>query len=433
MLEVFAKFVEAVALTSISIYIIKNITNRNIKLNNIRTIVLLVIFSLLSVFLHQTEYKGVYTITIIFLNIWVYKTVFNFNIEESILVTGVTMICLLLGDLAASTLLRCFYSLEDIRSSTLLSLLANLIVIILGFSIINIKVLKKQLQKFYTNGSKISTPINIAFVILLILGFCFLGYNITSSHNDAPEYFVNVLAMAIFGILAYIFLQNKNEYSKLTDEYDSLFSYIQTFEDWIEKEQLNRHEYKNQLAVLRCMTKERKVKDKIDEILEDNINIEGDIVHQLKILPKGGIKGLMYYKVALAQKKKINVEVNVSLETKSELSKLKEKDIRVLCKLIGIYLDNAIEAAVEPRKKKLLIEVYEVKDKISFVFSNTFKKHKIFNDRNKKGVSSKGEGRGNGLYFAANLISKNEWLYQKQEIVDGYYIQQLIITKRQKK
>ena len=35
-----------------------------------------------------------------------------------------------------------------------------------------------------------------------------------------------------------------------------LFSYVyKHFEDWIEKEQLNRHEYKNQLAVLRCLTK----------------------------------------------------------------------------------------------------------------------------------------------------------------------------------
>ena len=138
----------------------------------------------------------------------------------------------------------------------------------------------------------------------------------------------------------------------------------------------------------------------------------------------------MYYKVALAQKKKINVEVNVSLEPKSELTKLKEKDIRVLCKLIGIYLDNAIEAAMEPRKKNILIEVYEIKDKITFVISNTFKKHINFNERNKKGVSSKGEGRGNGLYFASNLIKKNHWLYQKQEILDNYYIQQLIIYKK---
>ena len=184
-----------------------------------------------------------------------------------------------------------------------------------------------------------------------------------------------------------------------------IFSYVQNFEDWIEKEQLNRHEYKNQLAVIRCLTKEKNVKDKIDEILEDNINIEGSVVSKLKFLPKGGIKGLMYYKAAIAQKKKINLTVDVDLEPKSILTKLSEQDVRVLCKLIGIYFDNAIEAAAETRKKSVLLEIYEIKDKVTIVLSNTFKKHDNFKNRNKKGVSSKGEGHGNGLYFASKLIS----------------------------
>ena len=113
--------------------------------------------------------------------------------------------------------------------------------------------------------------------------------------------------MLIFFVLATLFIKSKNSYDKLNSEYESMFNYVQNFEDWIEKEQLNRHEYKNQLAVLRCLTSEKKVKDKIDEILEDSINVEGEVVHQLKTLPKGGIKGLMYYKSAIAQKNKIDL------------------------------------------------------------------------------------------------------------------------------
>ena len=192
---------------------------------------------------------------------------------------------------------------------------------------------------------------------------------------------------------------------------------------------MNRHEYKNQLAVLRCLTKEKKVKNKIDEILEDNINIEEQAVTNFKSLPKGGIKGLMYYKAAIAQKQKINLTTDVSIENKGILTKLSEKEVRILCKLIGIYFDNAIEAAVESRKKNVTIEIYELKDKVNIVFSNTFKKHKNMKDRNKKGVSSKGEGRGNGLYFASKLIKENAWLEEKQEIIDNYYIQELTIHK----
>ena len=161
----------------------------------------------------------------------------------------------------------------------------------------------------------------------------------------------------------------------------------------------------------------------------ENLNVDGEIINQLKQLPKGGIKGLMYYKVAIAQKKKINITADVSLEEKSILHKLNEKDIRIICKLIGIYLDNAIEAAEETRKKRLSIEIYELRDKACFVFSNTFKQSANFADRNKKGITTKGEGHGNGLYFASKLIQNNDWLESKQEIIDKYYVQQLIIHK----
>ena len=51
--------------------------------------------------------------------------------------------------------------------------------------------------------------------------------------------------MIIISVLTLLFINSKNEYKRLSSDYEILFTYIQTFEDWIEKEQLNRHEYKN--------------------------------------------------------------------------------------------------------------------------------------------------------------------------------------------
>jgi len=295
--------------------------------------------------------------------------------------------------------------------------------------IITIPKVKNKLCDFYyniKNKKKISTVI---FFSLTIIISSILGFHISQNIEFDFSYIVTLIAIFILGILVIIFINSRNEYNNLVTEYDLLFTYIQNFEEWIEKEQLNRHEYKNQLAVLRCLTKEKKVKEKIDEILEDNINIEGQAVTNLKNLPKGGIKGLMYYKAAIAQKQKINLTTDVSIENKGILTKLSEKEVRILCKLIGIYFDNAIEAAAESRKKNVTIEIYELKDKVNIVFSNTFKKHKNMKDRNKKGVSSKGEGRGNGLYFASKLIKENPWIEDNQEIIDSYYIQTICIKK----
>ena len=414
-------------------YIINVIIQNKNKKANIYNILYILILVIISVILHPIQYAGLYTITIFLLDIIIYKMIFKISLEESILSCGILMLIVSIAELIVSIIVRQFFSIHIIRTDFLISILANLSVGILCCILMNIPFIKDQLRKFYQNIIPMKMISNIIFFTLLIIEISFLFYNMAVTNLFNINYIINLIVIIISFIITYIFIKNKNEYKKLTDEYDTLFNYIQTFEDWIEKEQLNRHEYKNQLAVLRCLTKEKKVKDKIDEILEDNINIEGQAVTQLKSLPKGGIKGLMYYKAALAQKNKLNLTIDVSIESKGILTKLSEKEIRILCKLIGIYFDNAIEAAGESRKKTISIEVYELKDKVNFVFSNTFKRHKNMKDRNKKGVSSKGEGRGNGLYFASKLIKDNSWLAEKQEIIDNYYIQQLFVYKQNKK
>lgn len=429
MLEVFTKVIQGFIMSIYGFIIIKRIIKSETKIITFRSILMITALSILAAQLNNAEYQSLYTISIFALNIIVYKMIFNIKIEESLVACGMLMILTFIGDLSISSVLRLFFSIEEIRSNELLYLLSTTMVSTLGFALLQIKSLLKKLQQFYLNLSENKPLLNKLFLILLIIGLSSIAQNITGYFIFEKEYITNIIIMIIFFALSYLFINSRNDYKELSSQYDGLFTYVQNFEDWIEKEQLNRHEYKNQLAVLRCLTKEKKVKDKIDEILEDSINVEGEVVHQLKSLPKGGLKGLMYYKSAIAQKNKINLTVNISIERNSILNKLSEQDIRVLCKLIGIYFDNAIEAAKETRKKVIMIEIYELKDKVNIVFSNTFKQHKNFKDRNKKGVSSKGEGHGNGLYFASKLIDKNEWLEEKQEVIDKYYIQQLTIKQ----
>ena len=433
MLEVFVDLLGSLLLSITGFYIIKKIISSQEKLFVIQNVLFILLLSFITILLHKAEYTGVESLTIFIINIIIYKLIFKISFEESTISVGLMMIVMFLSDLITALLLTYFYSFNTIRNTIFLTLVADFSVCMINISIIRIKIILNQISKFYTYCKAHYSIGNTIFLIMLMIGLCISAYNITASEIFSLKYVLNTLMMTSLGTITYIFVKNRNSYNELTDEYDSLFSYIQNFEEWIEKEQLNRHEYKNQLAVLRCLTKEKKVKEKIDEILEDNINIEGEVIHQLKQLPKGGIKGLMYYKVAIGQKKKVKITADVSLETKSILNQLTEQEIRIVCKLIGIYLDNAIEAAEETRKKNLLIEVYELSNKVCFVFSNTFKKKDNFNDRNKKGVTTKGEGHGNGLYFASKLIEENNFLEAKQDVVDGYYIQQLIIKRKESK
>lgn len=429
MLEVCVRIICAIIMTSTSFYIIKKIIGDNNEKISLKNIGYLLIIMILSVVLYKIQYTMIYSLTIYLINIIVFKEMFKISLEKSTIGTTISMVIMLISDMLVSFVMRGFFDINEIRNSEILNITANVAVGILSIIFININKNVNPIKQFLSSLTEKIVVGNWIFFVLLIVDFSCLAYNITITETYGKGYFINLIVIMVFIVIMFIYIQGKNDYKKLSDEYDNMFIYVQNFEDWIEKEQLNRHEYKNQLAVLRCLTKEKKVKDKIDEILEDNINIEGQAVTNLKNLPKGGIKGLMYYKAAIAQKQKINLTTDVSINDKGILTKLSEKQVRVLCKLIGIYFDNAIEAATESRKKNLTIEIYELKDRVSIVFSNTFKNHKNMKERNKKGVSSKGEGRGNGLYFASKLIKENKWLEQKQEIIDNYYIQQIFVLK----
>lgn len=429
MFAVIVDFMCSLIMSLYGIYIIKKITKSEERISRVKNVLLVIILTTVTVLLKSDDYAALYSISIFILNIIIYKNIFNLTLEKALIACGILMTITLIGDLVVG-LFFIKLSAYIVRTTWYMYIISTNLVVLLGIAIMNIKSISRQLENFYINMSKKETISNILFLTILIIGLILLIDNIWLKTGFSKTSFTNLIITVIFIFITYLFIKSKNNYSELSSEYDSLFLYIQNFEEWIEKEQLNRHEYKNQLAVLSCLTEEKRVKDKIDEILDDNIKIEGEVVQQLKGLPKGGIKGLMYYKSAIAQKNRIRLNISVSIERKSILKKLPEKDIRILCKLIGIYFDNAIEAARETRKKEILIEIYEIKDKVNIVFSNTFKKNYKIDNINRKGISTKGKGRGNGLYFASKLINNNKWLSQKQEIIDKYYIQTLTINNK---
>lgn len=429
MLEVLSNFINCLITTVFGFYLFRIIIKKDQKILNLKTILLLCTSSVITAYLQNNEFIKVHTIIIFILNVLVYKEIFKIHFEESIVATSLLMLLMFVSEIVLSLGLILFFSINEIKDNVVLNIILNIIIGLITLCIFNINKIKTQINLFYTNVKSKENISNISFLVLSILIVANFASELISDFHFNYNYISNLLTLIILVILTSIFINSKNKYSRLNEEYNTLFSYIQHFEDWIEREQLNRHEYKNQLAILRSLTKEKTIVNKIDEILEDNINIKGDVVHKLKELPKGGLKGLMYYKVAIAQKQKLNIEVDVSLHKRSFLKKLSENQIKVLCNLIGIYFDNAIEAAVETEGKLVSLEIYEVKDMVKIVIANTFTKSNNFDRRYERGVTTKGKGHGNGLYYANSLLSKNDWVETQQEIIDEYYIQSIIIKK----
>lgn len=429
MSAVITSIVCSLILSFTSLYILKNIIQSKNRILTIKNLFIIILLSFLQTFL----YKEIYSINYIIGNFLIltlcYKFIFNESMIKIILSTCISLIILMFSDILTSIVVINFISLKTIRGCWYVRIILNLTVSIIDILIINIKAINQKFKKFIEKFESKSNIMIIVFLSILIITILFIMYNISINFKLTLNFVENLLLFITLITFCYIFINENNEFNILNEKYDSLFNYVQTFENWIEKEQLNRHEYKNQLASIRCITKEKKVRDKIDSIMLDNINITNDTVNQLKPIPNGGLKGLLYYKIAIAENKKLNIELDISIKNPEIIKKLSEDKIKILCRLLGIYLDNAIEAAKETKKKIISIEIYEVDKNINIVITNTFDNTNDISKRNDKGFTTKGQGHGKGLYFAKKMIDKSNWLEESQSILDKYYIQRLIIKK----
>ena len=407
-----------------SMYIITSLLDRKLKLVSLRNLIIIVTLTSVQTITYNYEYSILYTFVNYMLLVIANKIIFKENMYKIIVATYILLLILIIGDIINSIVMINFVTLGKIRSCWYLRIISNLLVS--WYSIIISRVFNKKFKYFVEQFENRYIPVMYLFTVLII-SIIFVIYGIAANFDFNISFITNILIIVALVSFFYIFINEDNEFHKLNDEYDSLFKCIQTFEEWIEREQLNRHEYKNQLASLRCISKEKKVKDKIDSIINDNININSSTVNQLKPIPNGGLKGLLYYKIVIAQNNKLNIELDISLKHPNLIKNISEVNMKIICRLVGIYMDNAIEAATTTNKKIICLEIYEIKKEINIVISNSFNKTDNFSKRYEKGYSTKGKGRGNGLYFAKKMVNKCSWITEEQSTHDEFYIQKLII------
>ena len=228
-------------------------------------------------------------------------------------------------------------------------------------------------------------------------------------------------------------LKDKIEYNNLCMKYDCLFDYFKDVEDNLDDVSLTNHEYKNQLAVIKGYIENNKQGEAIkyiNDIVNDNSEVDSNIISELKNIPKGGIKGLLYYKIITAHSRNVTPVLNISNDSKKYLKKLTSEENRVISKVLGVYIDNAIESASLLDKKFITIEIYSLGNIINFVISNQFKPEISDITRvSEKGYSTKGKGHGKGTYLINKIIKKTNWVHTERKIIKNFYIQKISVIK----
>ena len=98
--------------------------------------------------------------------------------------------------------------------------------------------------------------------------------------------------------------------------------------------------------------------------------------------------------------------------------------------MLGIYLDNAIDAALECDRKEIKFNIVNEEKAITIILMNTFVDKGIQLERiGTRSYSTKGEDRGIGLYNVKDILRKHRNVFKETAIKDGYFVQTLILEK----
>jgi two-component system sensor histidine kinase AgrC len=147
----------------------------------------------------------------------------------------------------------------------------------------------------------------------------------------------------------------------------------------------------------------------------------------IKNIPIPGIKGLINYK--LLEMKDLNIIVDVYVSDSVASIKNNNLDIKEknnLYTILGVILDNAIEASLESDDKMVSLQFFKEDDEINIILANTFKNINL-DYLDKKGFSTKGENRGIGLYLVKEIIKHSECIKKETSIINNFFVQKIII------
>lgn len=210
-----------------------------------------------------------------------------------------------------------------------------------------------------------------------------------------------------------------------------LLSKLNEYENIINKQGERNHEYKNQLIVLKGYIDD---KEKLNEYLEmligDHKTGENYEVRQLSRLKQLGIKQLLYFKIEKIKSNKIKFCPYISDSISNSFNKFDLFMIKDITKLLGILMDNAIDASKKSKEKEIFLYMTEEKKYINIKIMNSIKDDKGLKNIGKKRYSTKGKNHGFGLLLAKEIVRKNKKLELVTDIDENMFSQTILIDKK---
>lgn len=326
------------------------------------------------------------------------------------------------------------FHIETFDSIADMPLLYDLGCLIISISLLGISQLISLVKKkchttFEILPKSITSLVNaIVTFLLLVPNLVMLLYYHDDKNIPLVIIIVNILAIiAMFFVSTY---NTKKGFELVTAEQELVTqrTYNKTLQNLVDGLRTFKHDYNNTLQTMYGYVQLNNM-DGLKEFFEQILDESRAITALDKLNPdffkNPSLFGLITAKYEYARQN--NVSINFEM-----YGKLEEADMQIydLTRILGIFLDNAIEASVGSERKKVNFMVIKRKGKIVVEITNTYSELGLRLEKiNDKGASSKGENRGLGLYKVKEILKKYPKVEHETKASGGMFMQRLSINE----
>ena len=270
-------------------------------------------------------------------------------------------------------------------------------------------------------------PCCLIFIIILNIAIMAAYYRIDFKYLLV----FNVLVILICSVIILYSLITKNKYNKVSDKYNIAIKSLNDYEDMMTKYRVANHENKNMLLTVRAMiiNKDKNITKYIDSMIENKYLDDEKLLFNVSTIPSGGLRATIYSEILKIKENKINYTLNIDRNIKTvDLIELDTETIVDICKIIGVFIDNAIEEVVKNSRKEIRINLYIENNKFCIKISNNYSGKISVDKINNEGYTTKGKGHGYGLSLVRKIIKENMIFDHKTEIGKNIFSQVLVIN-----
>ena len=354
--------------------------------------------------------------------------------KDSILLSFLALIIMSLSEIIVTiSFVFCGINSDLIVNNSYLNVLVNVLIGIISIIILSINLIKTITLKVYSLIDKYNELLYYLIFVLLLI------YVIVSKNGlqliFKSSFLLNLVLTIGLIIMIIVILYSEMNQANLKEMNRQINNHIIKYEKIITEQGKANHEFKNQLMVIKGYAEMNspKLLDYLNNMVEDVKKTKSTyMISQLNNFPDGGIKGLIYYKLSIMEDKNIKYNFYVDSKLKNKMKKMKVDTISNITKILGVLLDNAIDAASMSRTKNIDIEVVCDNNGITFMISNTFK-GKINSSKIGTGYTTKGRGHGYGLRLVKDIIKNNDNFILENNIEKKIYISKFYMQTKKKK